>query len=426
MTQPPRLPTGRRGRFLRWAAGLLALVLIGTALWVWYHRRTEREWRNAQAALTRHDLTAAAIHLDRHLASHPDDAAGLFLAARTARRRERFADAGRYLERCQQLTGVTDATRLEWDLLRVQQGDTSGIDSRLRATTGPDHPDALFVLEALARGYIRLERPSDALEACDLWQARDPGQPWPYVLRGHIFERLSLLDRAEAEYRTAVMAAPELADARVALGELLLRQRQPAAAAEQFDVVLTRDSNHLDAVLGLATCRIEEGRPGEAAMLLDRVLDHDPALARALFLRGKTAMQLEAPAQAVGWFREAVRVAPSDPEAVYQLAQAYRAVGAEAEATAATRRADQLHADVKKLDDLIRQIARAPDDAHARHEAGVLALRLGRIADGLRWLNGLLVLKGDHRATHAVLADHYRQTGDRERAEHHQRLAGDS
>ena len=361
--------------------------------------------------------------MERYVTDHPEDPAGWFLAARTARRRERVADAKQYLQRCQELGGVTDNTRLEWDLLRVQQGDTTGIDARLRETIGPDHPDALLVLEALARGYVRVERVADALQACDLWADRQPNHPWPFLWRGTIFERLNHFDRALEDYRQAVHNAPSDREARMALGGLLLRERQPVTAVEQFEAVLARAPDDLPAQINLAACRIEQGRVDEAVPLLDRALTRAPADRLAVFLRGKAALEQDQPAKAEGWLREAVRLVPHDPEALYQLSQALRALHKEEEAGAAALQADQLRTDFAHLDELIRAMARKPDDPKPRHEAGVLALRLGRTAEGLRWLHSVLGLKGDHRDTHAALADHYRQIGDPERSEYHRRLA---
>jgi hypothetical protein len=49
-------------------------------------------------------------------------------------------------------------------------------------------------------------------------------------------------------------------------------------------------------------------------------------------------------------------------------------------------------------------------------------LRIGRTDEGLRWLHGALRATGDHRPTHAALAEHYRRNGD-PRAEEHARRA---
>jgi tetratricopeptide (TPR) repeat protein len=424
MVLPDARPALRQRR--RLACVLVFLLLIGlllAALWLWPRYRARQEWHRAESALARHDLPAALTHLDLYLSDRPDNVAAWFLAARTARRLERGAEAERYLERCQQLGGVTDATRLEWDLLRVQRGDLGGIDVRLRKSIGPEHPDALIVLEALARGYIRSERLTDALEACQLWIARQPDHPWPWLWRGNVYDRLNHQDRAVADYQRAVQNNPLDSEARLTLAGLLFRQRQPRAAAEQYEVVLARVPDDLDAQIGLAACRIEQGRAAEAITLLDGVLEQGPGSAQAVFLRGKAAVQVNQPASAERWLREATRLAPSDPEALYQLSLALRAQRKEEEAKQVSLRAERLRKDYQRLEELTRMIARQPSDPQPRHEAGVIALRLGRTDEGLRFLHSLLPLDGDHRRTQAVLADHYQQKGNLERAEYHRRLA---
>jgi tetratricopeptide (TPR) repeat protein len=421
LSSPPPPPSPRRRRRAWLLLPLAALALAGA--WLWQAYRVRAEWRQAEAALARHDLAAAADHLDRYLQRRPQDAAGWFLAARTARRLGRYPEAERYLTRCQQLGGVTDATRLEWDLFRVQQGDLGDIHTRLRLTIPPDHPDAPLVLEALARGYLKCDRLRDVLEACDLWVGRQPDHPWPWLWRGGVYERLGNYHQALADYRRALENAPEDREVRLALGALLARGRQPAAAAEQFEYVLARRPDEPEALLGLAGCRVEQGRAGEAVPLLERVLAAGQAPARALFLRGKAALDRRDPADAERWLTQAVRQAPDDPEALHVLTLALRAQGKDAEADQLGPRLEALRRDVNRLNELIRAVARAPDDAGPRHEAGVVALRLGRADEGVRWLLGALRARGDHHPTHAALAEHFARLGD-PRAEYHRRLAG--
>lgn len=403
--------------------GFLVVSGLVASPWVWHWYRANREWRGAASSLARYDLATAATHLNSYVDLRPEDARGWFLAAQTARRLERYDEAERCLERCQQLGGVTEATSMEWDLLRVQQGEIGDIDVRLRGSIQPDHPDALLVLEALARGYVRARRLPDALQACDLWLAHQPENPRPWLWRGNIHEQLNFLDKALSDYAQAVQNAPEDQEARLALGGLLLRQNKPGEAAEQYQNVLDRTPHEEAAQLGLAACRIEQGRDAEAVPLIDPALEKTPAPAQALFLRGKAALHLDQLPEAEHWLREAMGVAPRDPEILHQLSETLRALGKDEEAVALTRQEDQLRKDYLRLDELNRKIARKPDDPSLRHEAGTLALRLGRTEEGLAWLQSLLRLKGDHRATHAVLRDYYQEKGDRQRAEYHAALA---
>jgi len=421
---PGPSPAARKRWSWAWIAGVLVILgLVPVAQWLWYKNRVDALWRQAESSLSTHDLASAARYLDCYLEERPNDARGWFLAARTARRLQRLAEAERYLERCQQLLGVTDATRLEWDLLRIVQGDVGAIDLRLRASITPEHPDAQLVLEALARGYFRAERLADAREACTLWLTREPDHPWPWLWRGQLAERLNYLELALDDYHRAVQNAPEDREVRLALGGLLLRKKQAEDATEHFESILTRTPDDVTAQVGLAACRIGQGHAPEAIPLLDHALAQNPKSEQALMLRGKAALEQDQPEKAERWLREAVGLAPYHSEAVYQLAQALRALNKDEEAARLNKRLEQLRKDNERLEELERMIVRQPDDPRARHEAGVLALRMGRSEEGLRMLHSLLRLKGEHRDTHAVLADYYRQKDDVQRAEYHRSLA---
>ncbi len=419
-------PTWRRFSRRRLAYLLLLPPLVGLALaagWGWDGYRSWREWQEVQNALGRRDLPGAAASVGRYLERRPRDAGAWFLAARVARRLERFAEAEHDLERCQELGGMTDATRLEWDLFRVQQGDVGDVDVRLRMTVGPADPDAPLVLEALARGYLREERLADALQACRFWSEREPEHPWPWLWRGRILERLGEGDKALESYRRALALDPDDREVRLALGRGLLIRRQPAGAAEQYQYVFDRWPDDTEALCGLAAFRIEQGQPADAVPLLDRALAAEPTSAQGLFLRGKAALELDDRAGAERWLRQAVRSAPDDTEALYLLVQCLRGQGRESEARTLAARLEELRKDMRRLGELTRAVARQPDDIRLRCEAGVLALRVGRPDDGLRRLEGALRLKGDHRPVHAALADYYLQHGDPARAEAHRRQA---
>jgi predicted Zn-dependent protease len=400
--------------------GSVALAAGGYRGWDWYQAR--KQWRAAEESEGRREFAAAAVHLDRYTALRPEDPAGWFRSARTARRRGKFADATRYLATCEKLGGAPDAVRLERDLARVQRGEIGEIDVRLRAAVGPDHPDVLLVLEALARGYLVAERWADARQACELWRALQPDNPWPWLWGGWVSERLIQLEQATELYRRAVELDPGDRDARVALGRVLTRQRNPDAAAN-FQCVLARTPDDAEALLGLAQCRIEEGRTAEAVGLIDRATARDPSAPLAAVLRGRAALESGDLAGAERWLRQAVGAEPSDAEALHQLVLCLRAQRKDQEAEELGHRLESLRTDLRRLTELLRAISSPLTDAGPCHEAGVIALRIGRTQQGVNLLHDALRRKGDHRATHAALAAHYRQAGDTDRARHHQDLA---
>lgn len=419
----PRPLTRRRGtRHLAFVLlGIFALTAAG--YWQWERYRVRRAWQDAETALARRDLAAAAAHLDRYVTLRPDDSAGWFQAARTARRLGKFPDAKRYLAECERLGGAPDSINLERDLLLVQQGIIGEIDGRLRATVNPDHPDVRFVLEALARGYLITERWADARQACELWRAIEPDHPLPWLWGGWVAERMIQVELAAEFYRRALELAPEDRDARVASARMLVRQRNPAAAAAHYECVLARTPDDAEVLLGLAQCRIEEGRAGDAVPLLERVLSREPASNLAVSLRGRAALEGGDPAGAERWLRQAVVAEPGDAESLHLLILCLRAQRKDAEADQLAQRLETLQKDLRRLTELLRTIGPGLADAGPCHEAGVIALRIGRAQQGVNLLQDALRRKGDHRPTHAALAAHYRRSGKPELAQAHQNLA---
>jgi Tfp pilus assembly protein PilF len=386
--------------------------------------RERCQWSEVQAAIDHHDLSTAASALDRYLEFYPNDASALFLAGRTARRLERYEKAEQYLKRCQEIEGVSDATRLEWDLFRIQQGELGEIHRRLRTSITPEHPDAPLVLEALARGYLARDRLMDAMEACDLWINIQADQPWAWLWRGGIYERLANFDQALADYQQALKIAPHDNDVQLSLGALLARGRRPGPAAEQFEQVLNRSPENLAALIGLAGCRLDQGEPADAMPLLERTLAADAENPRALVLLGKASLELGDPAAAEKSLNKAIEISRDDPEAFHQLVLALRSQNKDDQADRLAAQLEELHNDIDRLDKLIRQIAANPEEAALRHEAGMIGLRIGRSEDGVRWLLGALDCPGDHRATHAALAEHFAKVGD-PRADFYRNLVED-
>jgi tetratricopeptide (TPR) repeat protein len=402
---------------------VVAGTLIEVGYWRWDQIQARRIWDESQEALARGDLSAAAAILDRYVALRPHDPAGWFQAARTARRRGKFADAKRFLAEYERLGGSVENIRVERDLLLVQQGVIGEADVRLRAAVNPDHPDVAFVLEALARGYMLTERWADARQACELWRAVEPDAPMAWLWGGWVCERMVQLEQAADFYRRAFELAPDDRDVRVAFARVQLRQRNPTAAATHYEWVLARDPDDAEALLGLAECRIDRGRVPDAVPLIERVLAREPTSNLAMALRGRAAIEAGDPAAAERWLRQAVHAEPADAEALHHLILSLRAQRKDEEAGRLAKRLDSLQQDLRRLTELTRLIGLQLTDPGPCYEAGVIDLRLGRTQQGLNLLGEALRRNATHRPTHTALAAHYRQTGRLDLAEIHQSLA---
>jgi tetratricopeptide (TPR) repeat protein len=382
-------------------------VLAAGVFWAqhWAREREQRDWREAEEALQVFDLNRAARALERHLQRHPEDAEGWFLAARTSRRLDRIPEAETYLKRAEDRAGDPERIRLERDLIQVQRGNLGEIDRRLRGTIGPDHPGALFVLEALARGYLRRERLADCIQACDLWRASQPEHPWPRLFRGLAFEQQGHMDRAEAEYRAAVALAPGDRAAHLAFGRFLVGQRRAPEAAPHFQQILAQSGEDVAGLIGAASCLIEQGRSAEAAPLLDRAEALAPPATEATILRAKIALSGDRYAQAEALLRGVARQAPDDREALHLLGQTLLAQGKTTEAETIMALGKRQEADLLRLKELVQTMARYPGDPHPRYEAGVIALRLGRVEQGRYWLEEALRVRPGHAPSLAALAE---------------------
>jgi len=416
--------SGSRRRSFYFVALALGLLIAASAgLLAWDRHRARREWRAAADALARHDLVAALAHLERYVQLRPQEPDGWFLAARTARRAGQFDDAERDLIECERAGGDEARISLERNLAAVQRGELGEIDTHLRSTIDPDHPDVRFVLEALARGYMAVDRLADAREACELWQRVEPTHPWPWLWLGWVCERMTQLEQATDLYRQALALAPENRDAHVSLGRVLVRRRQPDEAVPHFEWALAHGGEDAAAELGLAECRLEQGRAAGAVPLVDGVLRREPNSPEALFLRGKVAIVLGNAGGAEKWLRACLASQPGHAEALHLLITSLRTQRKDGEADELAPKLEQLRTDLQRFSDLLRMIGPKLVEAAPCHEAGVIALRLGRAKEGINLLNEALRRRGSHQPTHAALAAHYRENGPAHLAELHERLA---
>ena len=399
--------------------GVLAAVV---GYWQWDRFQARRAWEDAQQALARRDLSAAASHLDRYVELRPKDPDGWFQSARTARRRGQFADAKRHLAEYEKLGGAGNQIRLERDLLLVQQGVIGEADVRLRAPSTRNIPTCGSCWKPW-RGYIHNERWADARQACELWRAVEPDAHLGWLWDGWICERLVQTEQAAEFYGRALELAPDDRNARIAFARVAVRRRNPTAAIPHYEWVLAQDPDNAEALLGLAECHIERGQVADAFPLIDRVLSRDPSSNPAGTLRGRAKLETGDPAGAEPWLRTAVRAEPSDAEALHLLVVCLRAQRKDDEAVPLAHKLETLRKDLRRLVELERLIGPQLTEAGPLHEAGVIALRIGRTQQGLNLLQDALRRKGDHRPTHATLAAYYREAGRLDLAEIHQTLA---
>jgi predicted Zn-dependent protease len=121
--------------------------------------------------------------------------------------------------------------------------------------------------------------------------------------------------------------------------------------------------------------------------------------------------------------RQAVKYAPQDRVVLFNLYQCLEKIDKKEEAAKIKARLKETEDDLKRMDEVMRNVQRRPHDPALRCEAGRIFLRNGFKDDGLHWLGTALLEDPNHTLTHKTLADYYDQAGDKELAEEHRRMA---
>lgn len=428
----------RQSRFLFWrlqgifsklhrrkfAVVLLLVIALGAVggphLWAYYH------YSRAKTDLEHYEFAAARNHLRQCLRVWDTRPKIWRLAAEASRRMDDFDDAENCLNRVQELldNSTDDALGLEWALLRAQRGDPDPVLPYLRSLVDADHPATPLILEAAARGYMRVYRYHDAALLLRLWLDRRPDDTFALYHLGVVRERIGPREEAIDAYRSVLEKKPGHDEARLRLVQLLLEAAQPRDALDTLRPALESRGNDPGVRLAHARCSHALGERRQAEETLDGLLASAPDDTLALALRGRLAFEAEQYGRAESHLREAIRLQPGNADAYYTLFQVLSQKGDLEQARIVQRELERVENDLRRLHAISSdELARSPKDPRLYLEMGTILLRQGDTPNGLSWLRGALQLDPGNPAVHQSLADHYKLVGNEKLAAHHARMA---
>jgi tetratricopeptide (TPR) repeat protein len=400
------------------------LTLAGTALaagglegWAWYHFREANRLAERQQYSRAHAEYARSLQVWRWSASTH------LLAGRAARRAGLYAEADRHLAECQRLQGGSSdpsvPLALERLLLQAQTGELREVEGVLWDASAKKGPETPLILEALARGYLRVLRLGMAQSCVEKLLQLEPENIEALVIRGWIREGAGDSILAAKDYRRALEVDPEREDIRLSLARLLAHDK-PEEARGHFEYLMTRQPDHPDVLLGLAQTYRALGQPDKARPLLDTLLAKDPGNSRGLTELGVLSAA-DNPAEAEALFRKAIAADPANKDAHYQLYLCLaQQSGREAEAAAELATQKRVVADLTRLAEIAgKEMTARPNDPDLCYEMGMIYLRYGKPDQGIFWLHSALNLDPTHQPSHQALYDHYLKTGERDKAEQH-------
>jgi tetratricopeptide (TPR) repeat protein len=407
---------------MRIRLALAALALLAIAGWISLAFGVPRyHLREARRALTQFHPEQARVHLDSCLRTWPQSSEIHLLAARAARLADDTDGAEMHLQECERLDW-SPAVTLERALLRAQNGDLDQVEGYLHYQVKEEHPDTVFILEALARGYVRLYRISQAQFCLKLWLEMEPNNTRALLAQGHMWAQVHNFTDAVGDFRRVLEVEGASAEARLGLANALLELAQPEEALPLLEELRQQQPDNPEVLVRLARCQVMLNRPDEALATLDDVLASHPDLAPALHGRAQVALQQGNPEEAEKLARRAVAANPYDYEQNYLLYECLKQCGKPKEAQKQFLELERIKKSLQRMQELARQdLQSAPNDPAVRYEMGMLCLGLGREEVGLGWLLSALQKAPEFKPAHAALAKYYQSKGDDERAEQHRK-----
>jgi tetratricopeptide (TPR) repeat protein len=206
----------------------------------------------------------------------------------------------------------------------------------------PDDPEVLYHTGRLFGNYAYLQTVKLARIA--------PDSVWLHQAAGEANESQGHLDEAISQYRQVLALAPRRPGLHFRLGRVLLLRAAQARgdaspeseALKEFGLELEIDPTNADAAYEIGEMMRKAGQLDKAIDSFRRAVDSYPAFEEALVGLGRALVAAGDAAAALPHLQKAIRLNPRDEVAFYQMAQAHRALGHDAEQQSALAEFERL------------------------------------------------------------------------------------
>ena len=207
-----------------------------------------------------------------------------------------------------------------------------------------------------------------------------------HVVRGQQYLADGKLDKARIEFANALQIAPQDAEARYLLGRVMERLGDIRSAAGMYQGAIDVDPEQIGARAGLGRMYVLSGHAERALTLVEPGLGKQPDNPELLVVRSLARLRLQDPSGAISDAEHAVRLAPSDSDAVSALAAVYNETGQPERALSLLKSAVERVPVATGMREFLAgmYVARGQDQLAETQLREVVRLRPGELAPRLR------------------------------------------
>lgn len=211
-----------------------------------------------------------------------------------------------------------------------EEGDYEGAEACLNQVTGELGNRAL-ALTVLGRLYLKTDRPEEA-EASVRQAMAIRRTTEAYLVLGESLMRQGKWQPAETAFLEAGKRDPQNPDPLIMQGHVLAAQDRLSEAAHCYEQALLRDAQSTTARYYLAETLVRQGDLPRASTQLHYLLQREPTYVPAILLMGDMAFFREDYRQAIVEYVRALELDSLDAPVYERLGQAFSAIGEYAQA----------------------------------------------------------------------------------------------
>jgi tetratricopeptide (TPR) repeat protein len=178
------------------------------------------------------------------------------------------------------------------------------------------------------------------------------------MLMGEALDAMDKDDEAIDEFQAAAKESPKEPNVHFALGYLYWKQKEYDDAEREFRAELANDPEHSQSCAYLGDTLLRENNPSAAAPLLKKASQLRNDIRIAYLDLGIIYTEQKKYDEALKHLKHAEQIDPSRPDAHYRLARLYQDLGRQSEASQEFAKVSKLHED--NTDDLLGKIAGSP------------------------------------------------------------------